>query len=602
LCFGGRVQLQYAEDVSLGELFFFPADVLGAISSPVFTEDNRFGVKLGGVHPGGIAERAGMKIDDVLVLWDQEEISDTHRPWKYFKGKDSKKISVDYFRESELVSTEIPCAPPLTNQEVEDRIAQLLGLKRKGEHFVRKKPVLSEKPLVSVLMHAYKPDWFREALQSVLDQSYQNIEIIIGDDNSKGEIKAIVDEMVGDDPRVQYFLHSPPLQGWGTGNRYFCFSKASGELIKYLCDDDILYPQCIEKMVNVLKQYPEVSLVTSYRRSIDGRGNSITPINPARRIIHYDSIIDGIRATNVFHGFGFNAIGEPSTTLFRQSQAEGNPFYVDTLGGVEAESGLDDVSLWCSLLAKGKLFYFAEALSAFRTSDQQGTADKRLMKDVHWKWFRQNKVFHEIGTLGFALEFRQQPIRVNTGNSSKEIEDMTALDLQEFLLDTEKGIDDPKRLLGRLRKFYDWPKLQFLLAGKIHGRYLPNSLKKCEKLTKKLKTSVFVSSYCPLVFCSMMYHKTYYLYFPSLGFSHKILCKVQCSDGSFEHRIVYSTDLNNWKEGKRIGDCYLIEMEENPIEHLIEFRGFLPSGEEIIVGAVELVSILPPDISLALVP
>ena len=56
LQFEGQITLNFAENFDYSGSFFFPADCLGAIVSPVVNTTNQYGVKLGGIHYGGIAE------------------------------------------------------------------------------------------------------------------------------------------------------------------------------------------------------------------------------------------------------------------------------------------------------------------------------------------------------------------------------------------------------------------------------------------------------------------------------------------------------------------------------------------------------------------
>ena len=225
---GGILKIFFDEQQDLSRLFSFPRDRLRAIVNPILNEYSRYAVELVGVHYGGLAERAGLTIGDTIVEWNGLPLNHTYRPWKYFYFTENNEIHLLCRRDGELFEVTVPCAKPLSNAEVIERIGRAFGLQQEGEVFRRVLPVSSDESLVSVLLHAYKPRWFAEALQSVLDQTYQNLEIIIEDDNRQGEIKAIVDELVGNDPRVRYFLNGPPFRAWGAGNRYFCFQRATG--------------------------------------------------------------------------------------------------------------------------------------------------------------------------------------------------------------------------------------------------------------------------------------------------------------------------------------------------------------------------------------
>ena len=129
-------------------------------------------------------------------------------------------------------------------------------------------------------------------------------------------------------------------------------------------------------MVNVLTTHPDVSLVTGLPVGRRWEWKKTAPI-PATKDLHYDAIIDGIRATNIFHGFGYNAIGEPTTTMFRREQA-----LEILLRRHHSRCGKRVRNRRCEPLGcfarTRKLFYFCNPLSLFRRTDEQGSADNSL--------------------------------------------------------------------------------------------------------------------------------------------------------------------------------------------------------------------------------
>jgi glycosyltransferase involved in cell wall biosynthesis len=602
LQFNGKITLDFPENTDFSTLFFFPADSLGAIVSPVVNTTNQYGVKLGGIHYGGIAERAGLKIDDAIIEWDGQLLSNNDRPWKYFSGKQEGKINLTYQRGKQKTPICVPCAKPLGKNEVLSRIGDFLDLKLINEEtFIKNKPNNSSSPLVSVLLHAYKPDWFAEALQSVLKQTYTNLEIIIGDDNTKGEIKAIVDQLAKDDPRIHYFLHDPPFRGWGSGNRYFCFNQASGTYIKYLCDDDVLLPQCIEKMVDVLDKHPEVSLVTSYRKVINECSERSKPIPATRRILHYDSIIDGIRATNIFHGFAYNAIGEPSTTMFRREQAAQNTFYVDTTGGVESESGIDDVSLWTALLAKGKLYYFCDPLSLFRITELQGSADNSLQIDGLNKWHRQTKLMYETGAMGISRDFRLHPTVFKPTSLDIDIsKPVTGSKLQAYLFKTpSESINkkDHSNIQKRILELPTWPKLQLKYYQIKTGRTLPKQAHKGKKIATRIGTNVFVSSECPITFASALFEDIYYYYSTALEMPALLVLEIVLRNkvNLTDKKMMFSVNNSIWFPVPLQAHYCVVPVDNNNIDHLIEIVITDQEGTRYPIKVVNCRAILPID-------
>lgn len=101
---------------------------------------------------------------------------------------------------------------------------------------------------VSIIIPAYnRPDYLREALSSAINQSYQNIEIIVVDDGSEADVKSVVDGMKGNE--IVYYrqdnhgMSSARNQGIGLGQ---------GAYVVFLDDDDLLETNMVEEC---LKQF-----------------------------------------------------------------------------------------------------------------------------------------------------------------------------------------------------------------------------------------------------------------------------------------------------------------------------------------------------------
>lgn len=261
---------------------------------------------------------------------------------------------------------------------------------------------INENPLVSVLIPAYRATYFREALDSVLTQTYKNIEVIICDDSSDDEIEKTVNQLISSDNRVHYFRNDKCL---GTlDNHMKCFSLAKGELIKFLSDDDLLVPTCIERMINVLRCHPSVTLVTSGRTRIDAVGKELPDI-PATSLLSSQSCeIDGVSCANALISSQTNFIGEPSTTIFRKVDLIWVKPHFATFGGMMAV-GAGDVAMWLNLLGRGNAYYIVDRLSFFRVHDSQRQQELPIQRagKLTWKGFR----FHgkRLGLMPYRLVF-----------------------------------------------------------------------------------------------------------------------------------------------------------------------------------------------------
>ena len=132
----------------------------------------------------------------------------------------------------------------------------------------------SEKqPLVSVCIPTYNGEkYLQQALDSVKNQTYQNIEVIISDDSSKDQTLKICEQFKKEVPFPVYiFSHTPAGIG---ANWNHCIEKANGPYIKLFFQDDILEKNCVETMMKHLLKN-NLHIVVSKRSIIDENSQPI---------------------------------------------------------------------------------------------------------------------------------------------------------------------------------------------------------------------------------------------------------------------------------------------------------------------------------------
>jgi glycosyltransferase involved in cell wall biosynthesis len=223
------------------------------------------------------------------------------------------------------------------------------------------------RPSVSVLIPGYRTTFLRACLDSALNQSWTDMEIVVGDDCPTDALRSIVEEYAGRDPRVR--LLDFPGRG-GRANVLALFGAARGEYVKYLNDDDLLEPQCVERMLRCLDAFPGVKLVTSHRRLVDAEGKRIPDNATNRRLVSVDSIIEGRSLIEEMLARRINMVGEPTSVMFRKRDlAASRPDIMSFAGRRAASNG--DVSMWVTLLTGGDAIYLATTLSSFRQHDDQ---------------------------------------------------------------------------------------------------------------------------------------------------------------------------------------------------------------------------------------
>jgi len=116
------------------------------------------------------------------------------------------------------------------------------------------------KPLVSVVMCVYnRKNLLAETLKSILNQTFENFELIIIDDGSEEELEEFINSF--QDPRIRY-KKLPENKGVPTA-RNIGNSMAKGEFIAVMDSDDINFPQRLQVEVDTLLQNPRVDVVYS---------------------------------------------------------------------------------------------------------------------------------------------------------------------------------------------------------------------------------------------------------------------------------------------------------------------------------------------------
>jgi glycosyltransferase involved in cell wall biosynthesis len=122
---------------------------------------------------------------------------------------------------------------------------------------VKESPDEKSGPLVSVVMPAYNASkYIAVSIESVLNQSYKNFELIIVDDGSTDNTKEVIAGFK--DERIKYFHKE---NGGASSARNFAVGKAEGDFIVVLDADDMIMPELICSCLDEFEKHPEADLV-----------------------------------------------------------------------------------------------------------------------------------------------------------------------------------------------------------------------------------------------------------------------------------------------------------------------------------------------------
>lgn len=127
-------------------------------------------------------------------------------------------------------------------------------------------------PLVSVVIPAYnQAEFLAETIQSVLNQTYQNFEIIVVSDASTDNTDEVMAQFT--DPRLTYIVHEKNQRLSATRNTGMRASK--GEIIFLLDADDLFHPEKVQAHVEFLAEHPEIGVSYNARFELNHSSSTV---------------------------------------------------------------------------------------------------------------------------------------------------------------------------------------------------------------------------------------------------------------------------------------------------------------------------------------
>lgn len=120
----------------------------------------------------------------------------------------------------------------------------------------------------SILVPSYKSKYFKECIDSILDQTYRDFEIVIVNDASPEDLDSIV--ALYNDERILYYKNENNcgvlnvVDNWNK-----CLEFASGNYVICMGDDDRLLSKCLEEYVQLMEKYPGLGVYHAWTEMID---------------------------------------------------------------------------------------------------------------------------------------------------------------------------------------------------------------------------------------------------------------------------------------------------------------------------------------------
>lgn len=147
--------------------------------------------------------------------------------------------------------------------------------------------------LISIIVPIYNvSEYLEECLESIINQTYKNIEIILVDDGSTDRSSEICEDYLLKDDRI-YVFHK--LNGGLSDARNYGIDKAKGSFITFVDSDDILMPNYIEYLYNLLKQNKTDISECQIHKFVEGKRDY--------RIKSYDAPVLYIGKNNIMEAY-----------------------------------------------------------------------------------------------------------------------------------------------------------------------------------------------------------------------------------------------------------------------------------------------------------
>lgn len=220
-------------------------------------------------------------------------------------------------------------------------------------------------PRVSICIPTYNGARYLEAcLDSVLGQTYSDIEILVVDDGSTDTTFEILERYAANDQRIRLVRNKNNFGLVGNWNR--CVELARGEWIKFVFQDDLIAPTCVEEMLAA--STPDTWLTVCRRTFIFEDG---TP-EATRRYYEQHPDPERVFGTGITYVppetvcetaidlFGVNFFGEPTATLIRRKAFTRHGLFNPELAMI------CDTEYWVRLAAYHGFTYLPKTLASFR--------------------------------------------------------------------------------------------------------------------------------------------------------------------------------------------------------------------------------------------
>lgn len=288
-------------------------------------------------------------------------------------------------------------------------------------------------PLISVVMPCYNAlPYLHEALESILNQTYTNLEIICINDGSTDNTLEELEKYAKKDSRIHIINNETNLKLIASLNKGIELAK--GEFIARMDADDISKERRLELQYEFLRKNKHIDIVSTGADFISESGLLLTNSRP--RNIHFEN--------SLFVSFLFRPIGHAEllgkSKVFKENLFKKSPHTLHT----------EDYELWTRLLRKGyKLANIRESLYSVRVNSQSVSRKFTALQDdnfvstahIHYETYFEEKIDRNI-TRVIVNRINKEVSTKNWKDGTKKLKELKRLFKKNIQLDNKEVVKE----------------------------------------------------------------------------------------------------------------------------------------------------------------
>lgn len=220
-------------------------------------------------------------------------------------------------------------------------------------------------PLVSVIIPAYNHElYIEEALQSVINQTYKNIQLIVINDGSMDGTGTVIDKVIEQNASFNIKYINKSNEGiCKTLNKGLLLAK--GKYVAFLASDDMWTSDRIEKQVYFMEENANIGLVFSDNYFI--RLNKVAQVKGTDyKPIIRKCFLNGIQNVNMYEKLLSDDIIPALTVLIRKE-------CFDKVGGFDNNLKAEDYDMWLRIAKEYPIAFIDEPLAYYRVHDSNAS-------------------------------------------------------------------------------------------------------------------------------------------------------------------------------------------------------------------------------------